>query len=235
MARMATALFLVRFFRVVPAVTPHIVGCLWVVATGGAAALAAGIPGETALAPLLVLQIFAASSGFTPAARRGYYDVLLTRGISRMTVLCAHWVASIAPGLLAWGAVAATERLIRPEDAAALTSGSIVALALASTIPWAVTAPLPRFAAAIGWLLFLTTAQAAIPSGQADLVSALRAPASPGVAAFALVVYPMGALGMDLTAVPIRIVGPAVLVAAVSVAAALFWCGRRDTPLEAAQ
>ena len=44
--------------------------------------MAAGlVSGRTVLTPLLVLQIFAASSGFDLALRRGHYDLVLSRGV----------------------------------------------------------------------------------------------------------------------------------------------------------
>ena len=61
---MATLLFLVAFFRAAPPVTRPIVLALWASAAVGSAAMAAGlVSGRTVLTPLLVLQIFAASSG----------------------------------------------------------------------------------------------------------------------------------------------------------------------------
>src|SRR5688500_7539608 len=113
--------------------------------------MAAGVAGgATVRTPLLVLQIFAASSRFGPAVRRGHYGLVLVRGIGVAGLMTAHWLASIAAGLGAWLAVAALERLVWPGELAALTSGSVLAFLLASTLPWALTTPLPRFAAAIG-------------------------------------------------------------------------------------
>ena len=232
---MAGAWFVFTFFRVVPPVTRPIAGCLWLAAAGGAAAISAGVAaGAAALTPLLVLQIFAASSGFDRSARRGYYDLLLSRGISPSGVLAAHWMASIAPGLAAWLAVAAVERLTGTASPAALASGSLLALTLVSSLPWAITAPLPRFAAAIGWLVLLVTSLAVVPSGQANLLAALRAPHPSPLGALALVVYPMGALGMPASRLPIGTVGPGLACALASVVIAMLWYGRRDTPLESA-
>ena len=232
---MARAWFVFTFFRVVPPVTRPIAGCLWLAAAGGAAAIVTGLAsGEAALTPLLVLQIFAASSGFDRSARRGYYDLLLSRGISPSRVLAAHWVASVAPGLAAWLAVAAAERLTGTAAPAALASGSLLALALVSSLPWAITAPLPRFAAAIGWLVLLVTSLAVVPSGQANLLAALRAPQPSPLGALALVAYPMGALGMPASRLPLGTVGPGLTCALASVAVAMLWYRRRGTPLDSA-
>ena len=110
---MATVLFLVAFFRAAPPVTRPIVLALWASAAVGSAAMAAGlVPGRTVLTPLLVLQIFAASSGFNLALRRGYYDLVLARGVPAPGLLAAHWAASIAPGIAIWLIVAALEPLV---------------------------------------------------------------------------------------------------------------------------
>src|SRR5688572_5412482 len=105
---MASVVFLVAFFRAAPPVTRPMVLCLWGTVLLGGVALAAGVAGgATVLTPLLVLQIFAASSGFGLAMRRGHYDLVLSRGVGLARLMTAHWLASIAPGLAAWLAVAA--------------------------------------------------------------------------------------------------------------------------------
>ena len=82
-------------------------------------------PVGTVLTPLLVLQIFAASSGFNLALRRGHYDLVLARGVPAPGLLAAHWVASIAPGIAIWLIVAVLEPLVSSAPPAALTSGSV--------------------------------------------------------------------------------------------------------------
>ena len=118
---MPTVIFVAAFFRAAPPVTRPIVMALWAVAAAGCVAMAAGLaPGRTVLTPLLVLQIFAASSGFGHSLRRGYYDLLLARGVPAIGMLTAHWVASIAPGVAAWLLVApfASAQSSRSADAA---------------------------------------------------------------------------------------------------------------------
>ena len=75
---------------------------LVVVAIGGIAI--ARVPSRSAdlMRPVLLLQLFAASSGFEVPARRGHYDLLLTSGHRRIWVALVHWAISIAPGVLAW-------------------------------------------------------------------------------------------------------------------------------------
>ncbi|HEV8394708.1 MAG TPA: hypothetical protein VGQ37_10565 [Vicinamibacterales bacterium] len=232
---MATALFLVAFFRAAPPVTRPIALCLWAVAGLGGVAMAAGLAsGATVLTPLLVLHIFAASSGFGLAARRGHYDLVLTRGVSVTGLMIAHWLASIAPGLAAWLAVAGVERLASQTQPTAMSSGSVIAFLLASSLPWALTTPFPRFAAAIGWLVLLVTSLALVPSGQLHLLEALHAPHPSALGALAVVAYPMGLLGVDALQLPAGTISPAMACALMAMLGALAWHGRTEVPLETA-
>jgi hypothetical protein len=230
----ATATFLLAFFRAAPPVTRPMGLCLWATALLGGIAMSAGVAGgATVLTPLLVLQIFAASSGFGLALRRGHYDLVLSRGVGLTGVMAAHWIASIAPGLGAWLAVAAFERLLT-SDAAALTSGSVLAFLLASTLPWALTTPLPRFGAAIGWLVLLVTSLAVVPSGQHHMVDALRGPHPTALGALAVMAYPMGLLGVDALRLPAGTVSPGLTCAVAAMLGALAWQRRAEVPLETA-
>ena len=232
---MVTVTFLLAFFRAAPPVTRPMVLCLWSTALLGGVAMAAGAAsGVTVLTPLLVLQIFAAASGFGLALRRGHYDLVLSRGVGLAGVMTAHWAASVAPGLAAWLTVAALERFFLPGPPEALTSGTAVAFLLASTFPWALTTPLPRFGAAIGWLVLLVTSLAMVPSGQLHLVEALRAPHPSLLGALAVVAYPMGLLGVDATHLPAGTLSPGLAGAAAAMAGAIAWHQRADVPLETA-
>jgi hypothetical protein len=231
----ASVVFLVAFFRAAPPVTRPMVLCLCGTAGLGAVAMAAGVAnGASVLTPLLVLQIFAASSGLGLAMRRGHYDLVLSRGIGVSGLMTAHWLASIAPGVGAWLGVALIERLVSAAEPAALTSGSVLAFLLASTLPWALTTPLPRFAAAIGWLVLLVTSLAMVPSGQMRLVEALRAPRPSALGALAVVAYPMGLLGADAVRLPAGTIGPGLACAIGSMLGAMARQRRADVPLEAA-
>jgi len=231
----ATLLFLVAFFRAAPPVTRPMVVCLWTTAALGGVAMAAGLAGAaTVLTPLLVLHIFAASSGFGLAMRRGHYDLVLTRGVSVVGLMTAHWLASIVPGLTAWLTVAAVEHVVSRGEPAALTSGSALAFLLASSFPWALTTPLPRFAAAIGWLVLLVTSLAIVPSGQLQLLGALRAPSPSALGALAVVAYPMGLLGVDAGQLPAGTITPGLGCALLSMLGAVAWNGRTEVPLETA-
>jgi hypothetical protein len=117
----------------------------------------------------------------------------------------------------------------------AMASGSLVALWLASSLPWAATVALPRFAAAIAWLVVLVTMLTTLPSGQAALVAALDDPAVAWWAAAATVVYPMGLVGRILSPAQWEMVAPALVLSVAAPAAAFAWFARADMPLEASQ
>jgi hypothetical protein len=230
-----TAAFLAAFFRAAPPVTRPIVLCLWATALLGGVAMSAGVASSTTvLTPVLVLQIFAASSGFGLALRRGHYDLVLSRGVGVPGVMLAHWLSSAAPGAGAWLAVAVLERLVSTSPPAALASGSVLSFLLASTLPWALTTPLPRFGAAIGWLVLLVTSLAMVPAGQLRLIDALRAPAPSALGALAVVVYPMGLLGLDAMGLPAGTMTPGLACALGSMLGAITWHRRAEIPLETA-
>lgn len=235
---MSTWVLLFKFYGIVTPVPP-LVSRLAIAVVITCAGLALVEPSATSapLAALLVLQIFAASSGVVGPARRGYYDALLARGISRAHILWGHWLASAVPGAACWSAVAGLDWLVigGEADSRALTSGSVVALWLASSIPWASTVTLPRFSAAIAWLVALVTTLTMLPSGQTALVSALDGiDVSPwsGVAAL---VYPMGLIGRTLSPEQWTMLMPGLLVSVTGPAAAFVWFVRADIPLESSQ
>lgn len=114
--------------------------------------------------PVVVVQMFAASSGFLVPARRGHFDLLLTVGASRRLVAASHWAVSAAPGLALWLGLGVWERLWTGAHGAVLSSGSVTAMLLVSLLGWAGTVPLPRLGAGVIWLvlmaaLFATTGQ----------------------------------------------------------------------------
>lgn len=236
---MGTWTLLFRFYRLVAPV-PALVSWLALVVVATCAAFAVVAPHATSapLASLLVLQIFAASSGVVGPARRGYYDPLLSRGLGRAQILWGHWLASAAPGAACWAVVALLDGwTTRGIDAPrAVASGSLVALWLASSLPWAATVALPRFAAAIAWLVVLVTLLTTLPSGQAALIAALDGgTASSSWAAVVALVYPMGLVGRTLSPAQWAVVAPGLALSVLAPAAAFVWFTRADIPLEASQ
>jgi hypothetical protein len=231
-------ILILRFYRIVAPV-PALVSAMTLTVLAVCAVLAIVAPGATSapLPALLVLQIFAASSGVVGPARRGYYDALLSRGVGRAQILWGHWLASTGPGVVCWAAVALLDQLTHRGDghARALAPGTLVALWLASSVPWAATVALPRFAAAIAWLVVLVTTLTTLPSGQATLVAALDDRAASWPATMAALVYPMGLVGRTLSPAQWTAVAPALVLSVAAPAAAFLWFTRADIPLEASQ
>jgi hypothetical protein len=212
---------LMRFFRVMPPVPSMLVGCFVAVALLFVVATLVGMvrPGA-AMVPLLFVQLFAAASGFGSPARRGYFDLLLTRGERRALIAAAHWSSSVAPGVTLWCVMVGVEQATRSPPVAA-TTGTLAAVLLVSTLPWALTVSLPRFSGAIGWMLAIVAASA-IPAAR-------EAPAW-----LRFLVYPAGTVGQDVLATPLTVV-PALALAAGAMVAAIVWIERMDVPLEASQ
>ena len=148
---MVRLLWLARFFIAVPVVAPSIVLSLGAAALAGIAGLATNIvPAERGIRivePILLLQLFATSSGFMVPARRGHYDLLFTSGANRVVIGLVHWLMCASPGVLSWLSVALAARYYGSN--AATTPDVLLALIVASTVPWALTIPLTRLAGAI--------------------------------------------------------------------------------------
>jgi hypothetical protein len=235
---MTRLIYLARFFTVVPPMPLLMLGT-FVVATVAAALVVLVDPSRAAgaVTPILLLQLFGCASGFDVPARRGHYDLLLTHGVSRRLVVCGHWLASALPGLTSCVVVATVFHAVQPPDDSSLFSaGTIVAVTLVSTIPWATSVRLPRFSGAIGWLLILASVSLLMPSlWTAEIPGAAETSQAWFTAAFAVLVYPPLIVGHALEAPDGLVVLPALAIAALSVAIAVWSVIRRDIPLEAAQ
>ncbi len=231
------ALALIRFFRVVPPVPPLIVGLFAVtVSVAGAAILVDSTHASDALVLICVLQVFAASSGFVVPARRGYYDLLFTRVESRTRIVLMHWAASVAPGATGWLTLALVEMLVTSNvHTATLSSGSLAAMWLVSSIPWATTVALPRFAGALGWLVVLAASVLLQPASPNTLLRVLRDPDPLPLSALAFLVYPTGLVGQHLAGRQWITVVPGMSIATMCVVGACAWLARCDIRLEAAQ
>jgi hypothetical protein len=218
---MADLRYLARYFRVVSPVPALMTGSLVVATLAGLVVIAAGAERDGAVAiPLIVLQAFSASTGFSGPARRGHFDLLLARGEPRVRIALLQWLTAIVPGLAGWLVLALATTVTHWRSANPLVvSGTLVAMLMVSTIPWAVTVALPRFSGAIGWLLLISMGA----MGGAEWPAAVRA-----------VIFPVALAGQPLGHRP-EVLAPAVLLSVVSVATALLWVHRADIPLEAAQ
>jgi len=205
-----------RFFIVVPVVPAVMLVGFGVTTLVGSVALVVNVQhGVRAAAPVLLLQLFAAASGFMVPARRGYYDLLLTRGDSRLAIAGVHWTMSVLPGVASWCVLAAIEWMYG--GATLVAPGTLLALFVVSTIPWSVTVPLPRLTGAIAWLLVFALAAAVLPGRSMSAAGLL---------------LPWALLGAHPHPYAIAIV---VTCAAATIVAAFARINRMDVPLESGQ
>ena len=232
-------LYLARFFFVAPPMPLLMIGA-FAVATVVAVVSVIIDPARAsgALTPVLLLQLFACASGFDVPARRGHYDLLLTHGEPRRRVIVAPWGASAAPGLLCWLLIAAVRYVTGngSQRMLLLNVGTVTAMILVSTIPWATTVRLPRFSGAIGWLLTVATLSLVRPELMAvDVGAPIDSAAEWPARACAVLVYPLLLVGRDLHGRDLLVVVPGVMFAVAAVSIAFWSIDRRDIPLEAAQ
>ena len=218
---MANLLYVFRYFRAVPPIPALMTGSFMVISLVGALSIGVRSEGHAAAAlPVVVLQAFSASTGFSAPARRGYFDLLLARGEPRARIAVVQWLTAITPGVLSWASLAAVHALVhRAAMNPLLASGTLTALLMASTIPWAATVALPRFSGAIGWLLVVC-------------LSAVSGVVWPD--AVHDVMFPIDVIGESVGDRPNMLL-PALLMSCVSIAMALWWVHRTDIRLEAAQ
>jgi hypothetical protein len=228
---MHRASYVWRFFIVVPPV--HRLLHVAMVVTTGVGAIVLLVDGRRAavsMIPLLLLQLFAASSSFLTVARRGYYDLVFTSGERRVIVAAVHWAMSVLPGLLGWCALACLEVVVTG-DGALLAPGTMAALFIVSSIPWAVGVAWPRFAVAIGWLLALSGWWILRPVAPVTFASSTAAGSVASLVEPLL--YPPLLIGDDMTG-RLALPGAAsVLVAAAAWVCACVWIDRTDVALEA--
>lgn len=225
-----------RFFLVVPPVHPLMTRALGAALTLAAAAFAVDVEqAEGAVVLILLLQALAASSGFVGPARRGHYDLLLTRGLSRLKIALGHWAMSVAPGLGAWAIVAAMETIVRQGWAAlSLSAGTLAALLLVSTLPWAATVRLPRLTGCLVCMLLFAVAVTVVPAAPRETWADSGAVYAAARSFVAAVVWPWMLVGRDLAGQVPGVV-TAGCAAAAAMAAAFRWIDRAEVPLEAAQ
>lgn len=226
-----------RFFRVV-APLPPLVGWTFLVLVLSGSLVIVHDPkrAASALIPVLLLQLFAAASGFEVPARRGHYDLLLTSGSGRAAMGLVHWGTSAAPGIVAWSVLVVIELIAnRGEPPRLLASGTLAALCLVSTLPWAITVRLPRFSGGIGWLLALAISASVWPSARVSIGQASPDIASRLFSAWGVLVNPAGLVGHDLRLTDAATIAPALVLTCAAMIAACRWVSRASVPLEAAQ
>jgi hypothetical protein len=226
----------VRFFRVVSPI-PRLLGIAIALVTALGVVLTAQAPSYAAraLAPVLLQQMFAASSGFLVPARRGHYDLLLTRRSGRIAAALGHWSASVGPGVAGWLLLGLAELAGRQGAGAdLLAAGTWCAMAVVSTLPWAAGIALPRFGSAIAWLVVMValTDGPAMASPWHVAPRGLEGPMGP---ALSVLLDPGALVGRALTGPDWVAVAPGLVLSAVAMVAACACVARADVPLEAGQ
>jgi len=184
------------------------------------AAIVSGAASATAAAaPALFLHMFASSSGFALPARRGHFDLILTRGASRRRVAVFHWCLSISPGLCCWLLLAVMEGSVYGSSSLR-SPGALKAVALASTLPWAFNTRVARQSGAVAWAVAASMAEGL--RGLSPVVLGLLAP---------------WRLDAPIWSSGGAVVGwvPVVIAAAGALGAAIIAIDRMDVPLESGQ
>jgi hypothetical protein len=208
-----TFLYALRYFQIVPVVPALFNVALAIAVAAGALRLMSDASAALdALRPVLLLQLFVASSGFRFAARRGYYDLLLTSGTPRWQIAVAHCLVSILPGIVSWVCIGAFEVAAnRGGGWLSITPGTCAAFFGASFIAWSVAVFSSRTATTVVWLLVLT------------------------LPAIARMASPVPLLGMSWSLANAFMLVTAWATAVIAFAAAIAFIVRGSVPLEAAQ
>jgi hypothetical protein len=223
-----------RFFLVVPPLPRLMFHSFAVVTALSAVALALDSRrAHAAAVPILTLQVFAVSTGFAAHARRGHYDLLLAGGIGRVRTALVQWMTAAIPGVTCWAILAALEAGLTGRSATAAT-GTLAALFLVSTLPWALTIALPRFSAAIGWMLAVVVIRSLALPDDTGLAVWSSPPDAGWQAAISFLIVPVIAAGSDVSDTPF-LVAPGLVAGCVSMALALGWIARMPIALETGQ
>lgn len=226
----------IRFFRVVPLHSTSMLVGLAALAAFGIITLAMDSgSGMDATVPVLLLRMFAASSGFAVPARRGHFDLVLTGGTPRLHVALVHWAMSIAPGLLVWALLGAAEWTLAGHRGTVFSNGSVAAIALISMLGWALTVPLPRLSGGVVWLVALFIALAASGDWRDTLLRAAEGGAGTLDLSIVFLVCPLFLVGTSLDQSQVIGLLPGLAVAVGAMVAAFLWILRVDFALEAAQ
>jgi hypothetical protein len=226
-----------HFFRVVSLHSGYLLVGLALMGIAGVVTLALDrARAIDALTPVLVLQMFAVSSGFQVPARRGHFDLLLTGGSTRIRIALAHWALSALPGLVVWIVIGLAELVIsQGAYARAFHTGSITAFLVVSTIGWALTVPLPRLTGGVLWVVTMVVAVTITSGSREALIAAARHDGTVVSRAFLWVVFPFSLIGTRIGLADLPSVAPVLVTACAVWSGAIWWIARTDIPLEAAQ
>ena len=164
-----------RFFAMVGLHPPYALVIITIVTGVGAATIwFDGRDVDSGLGMILFAQMYLASSGFATRARQGHFDPLLTSALPRTSIVAAHWLISIAPGVVAWLVVVAAALMTGNESASSAIAGQRAGgLLIVSAIAWAAGFALPRGAAGLIWMAVLV----ALASQRTDVLASRSAAA----------------------------------------------------------
>jgi hypothetical protein len=153
-----TLVHAIRYFFVVAVVPPaFIAGFVVAVAAAAVRMTADPTTAVEALTPVLLLQLFVASSGYQIPARRGHFDLLLTSSTPRWQVGLAHCLVSIAPGIIGWLCLGLLELAAsHGAQSKSFAAGTCAAFLASSLVAWGTSVYSSRVACAMGWLLVMT-------------------------------------------------------------------------------
>lgn len=226
-----------RFFRVVSLHSPYLLLGLALVGILGIVTVSLDhAEGTYALTPVLLLQMFAVSSGFQVPARRGHFDLLLSGGSTRIRIVLTHWALSALPGFAVWIGVGVAELVVSEGvHARAFLTGSAAALLLVSVVAWALTVPLPRLSGGVVWVVTMVVAVTMTTDWRDALIAAARGDGTLVSRAFLFLLFPFSLIGTRIELIDLPSVGPVLVSGLVLWAAAIWWIVRADIPLETSQ
>lgn len=144
------------FFTVAGPRAGDLLAGLLLIAYAGYVVVTAPTEFNQVLGLAIVLQLFAASTGYRDRLRRGHFDPILAGRTNRLAVAATHWAVSSVLGLAVWCALVAIELATRPNPTlTSLAPGELSALLYVGTAAWMLTLSFPRYSGAILWLLAL--------------------------------------------------------------------------------
>lgn len=186
---------------------------------------------NSALASILLLQMFAVSNGFAPAAARGHFDPVLVSGRSRVAVALGAGAAAALPGAAAWGTMLVLAAASGEPIASVAAPHRQAAFIVVSGVGWAAGVALPRFAAGALWCLLLVGLALSDALFDRHLVLIRQAPSSVQdilLTASACVVCPFVFLGDFAGPIDWRVIALALMFTAAAVGLACVSVVRRD-------